>query len=444
METFLSSLEVVASLFFSVVFTAMESALFLLFVDVFGTRRIHGKTYGVIAALFALLAFLWSNSYLYLVGPSFTWKMVVVIALCYLFCSALYREPAPLYRLFFVVLWYLMHYLYSIILTTLPAFLLGISYQEFRDFRYAGYYILASAVCFGSEWCLTLAFRKFYRRRGQALHPRQLILYFVFPAASLMSLAAFLQLLKGMEVSQWFVLACCGALLLANAAVFYLLHRMEQAAQSQKKLVALGQQLQMQAANMESARGLYEAQRKATHDFRAQLEVLGQLLRNQEYDAARKYLESVSGRQSDRLVLVDCHHPILNALFNIKAEAAAQKQIEIRFAVNDLSALPFDQADLTVLLANLLDNAIEACEKCAQPRTIEVRALKEESFFFSVHNTSLPVAIQDGHIPTTKPDPRLHGFGLPNVKAIVEKYHGTCAMQYADGWFQFAGEMPIS
>ena len=246
------------------------------------------------------------------------------------------------------------------------------------------------------------------------------------------------------ETSEWFVLACCGALLLANAAVFYLLHQMEQAAQSQKKLVALGQQLQMQAANMESARGLYEAQRKATHDFRAQLEVLGQLLRNQEYDAAGKYLESVSGRQSDRLVLVDCHHPILNALFNTKAEAAAQKQIEIRFSVNDLSALPFDQADLTVLLANLLDNAIEACEKCAQPRTIEVRALKEESFFFSVHNTSLPVAIQDGHIPTTKPDPRLHGFGLPNVKAIVEKYHGTCAMQYADGWFQFAGEMPIS
>ena len=108
--------------------------------------RIHGKTYGVIAALFALLAFLWSNSYLYLVGPSFTWKMVVIIALFYLFCSALYKEPTPLYRLFFVVLWYLMHYLYSIILTTLPAFLLGISYQEFREFRYAGYYILAAAI----------------------------------------------------------------------------------------------------------------------------------------------------------------------------------------------------------------------------------------------------------------------------------------------------------
>ena len=144
------------------------------------------------------------------------------------------------------------------------------------------------------------------------------------------------------------------------------------------------------------------------------------------------------------MVLVDSHHPILNALFNTKAETAARKQIEIRFAVNDLSSLPFDQADLTVLLANLLDNAIEACEKCNSPRSIEVRALKEDDFFFSVRNTSLPVVIRDGHIPTTKPDPRLHGFGLPNVKAIVEKYHAPVPCSMLTAGFQFAGGYRVS
>ena len=171
METFLSSLEMVASLFFSVVFTAMETALLLLFLDVFGTRRFHGKTYGAIAVLFALLSSGWCLFYSYLVGPSFPWKMAVVIILFYLLCSILYREPAPLYRLFFVVLWYLMHYLYSIILTILPAFLLGVSYQEFQEFRYAGYYVLAATVCFCFEGCLTLAFRKLYRHRGQPCTP---------------------------------------------------------------------------------------------------------------------------------------------------------------------------------------------------------------------------------------------------------------------------------
>lgn len=434
--------ETAASIFFSMVFNACEIAFFLYFMDTFNTRRLHGKVFGAIVLLFYLTCLVWSIYYSYLVGPSFPLKIVVSLVMFYGFASLLYNRPAPLYRLFFVVLWYLIHYLYSTTLNMLPAILLEISFQEFQSFRYAGYYILSGPVCYGSEWCLILALRKLYRHRGQTLRTQQLILYFVFPVASLMSLVAFLQLINGMEVHQWFILACCAALTLANAIVFYLLYQMEQAAQSQKKLVALGQQLQMQTASMESARGLYEAQRKATHDFRSQLEVLGRLLRNQEYTAAQEYLESVSDQQSDRLVLVDCHHPILNALFNTKAEAAESKGIEIRFTVNDLADLPFDQADLTVLLANLLDNAIEACEKCPQPRSIEVRALKEENFFFSIRNTSLPVTIQDGHIPTTKPDPRLHGFGLPNVKAIVEKYHGTCAMQYADGWFQFAGELP--
>lgn len=192
-----------------------------------------------------------------------------------------------------------------------------------------------------------------------------------------------------------------------------------------------------------SDRELYQAQRRASHEFQAQLDVLGQLMQEQDYAAAQEYLQAVSGRQARRLVLVDCRHPVLNALFNVKAGAAESRGVEVRFEVNDLSELPFDPADLTVLLSNLLDNAVEACEKAPQPRIIEVRALKEKSFFFSVRNTSLPVTIRDGQISTTKPHPELHGFGLPNVKAMVQKYKGDCAMQYGDGWFQFAGELPL-
>ena len=74
METFLSSLEVPATLFFSVVFTAMEIALLLLFMDVFGTRRFHGKTYGVIAVLYALLGSGWCLFYQYLWALPFPGK----------------------------------------------------------------------------------------------------------------------------------------------------------------------------------------------------------------------------------------------------------------------------------------------------------------------------------------------------------------------------------
>ena len=37
--------------------------------------------------------------------------------------------------------------------------------------------------------------------------------------------------------------------------------------------------------------------------------------------------------------------------------------------------------------------------------------------------------------------PQLHGFGLSNVKLILEKYNGDFTMDYEDNWFQFTGEI---
>lgn len=96
---------------------------------------------------------------------------------------------------------------------------------------------------------------------------------------------------------------------------------------------------------------------------------------------------------------------------------------------------------ITVILSNLLDNAIEASEKCDN-KQIEVRVLLENSFFFSIRNTSLPVHIINNHITSTKSDRSLHGFGLENVKTLLVKHNGEYVMFYDNGWFQFSAEIP--
>ena len=151
------------------------------------------------------------------------------------------------------------------------------------------------------------------------------------------------------------IAAACGLIFAANVAVLYLLERMEKTVENQERVLALEQQLQFQAKNMEAASQLYTAQRHKVHDFRAHLNTLQGLLQNQEYDAAEQYLNSVTQEQTDRLFLVNSHHAILDALFNTKATEAIQKGIEIDFELNDLSALPFDVSDMAVLFSNLLD-----------------------------------------------------------------------------------------
>lgn len=153
----------------------------------------------------------------------------------------------------------------------------------------------------------------------------------------------------------------------------------------------------------------------------------------------------ITEQQTDRLFLVNTHHPILDALFNTKAAEATQKKISIDFEVNDLSNLPFDVSDMVVLLSNLLDNAIEACQQYDKgDKAIHVMAVAQQDFFISVRNTSEPVVIISGSIPTTKPEPQMHGFGLANIRLILEKYSGEYTMFYENGWFQFTADIPFT
>lgn len=90
---------------------------------------------------------------------------------------------------------------------------------------------------------------------------------------------------------------------------------------------------------------------KKVHDFRAHINVLDNLLQTHEYTAAEAYIVSVKEFQSERLLLVNTHHPILDALFNTKASFAESVGVEMDFEVNDLSKISLDAADMVVLLS---------------------------------------------------------------------------------------------
>ena len=107
-------------------------------------------------------------------------------------------------------------------------------------------------------------------------------------------------------------------------------------------------------------------------------------------------------------------------------------------------ALTFDPLDLTVLISNLLDNAIEGSEKCLPEKTIQVLAETQKCCFcFIIRNTSNPVDIVNNKISTTKSNSYLHGYGLGNIKTILEKYKGEYTMSYKDEHFQFVLEIPV-
>lgn len=231
-----------------------------------------------------------------------------------------------------------------------------------------------------------------------------------------------------------------------QVAALFLVSWMEQNAHFREEALSLQTKAKAQQENIDALSAAYAQQRKLTHDFHAHLDLLAAFLnREDRTENARNYIRNLQKTTITRLLLVSTKNTSMDALLNQKALLAKKRNIDIQFMVNDLSPLKLSIVDLTVIISNIFDNAIEACEKLPEEeRQIRVQVLlEEEELFFSVHNRSLPVSIQPGQLPpSTKENPTLHGYGLENVRSILKKYKAVYTMEYQEGWVYFATELP--
>lgn len=188
----------------------------------------------------------------------------------------------------------------------------------------------------------------------------------------------------------------------------------------------------------------YEEQKRILHDYHNQIGCMQGLLKKQQYKEAETYAEKLADSLPDQMQNVDVNHPILNVVLSQKYHLAKRKDISFLFYANDLSDLWLEEQDAVSLLSNLLDNAIEACEKLESERKIWLKLVREKrQFVLSIRNTvSEPIDIQDDGILTSKKDKRKHGIGLKNVQMILNKYQGMGMMRYEEGCFSYTAVIP--
>jgi len=232
-------------------------------------------------------------------------------------------------------------------------------------------------------------------------------------------------------------------LVIANVAIVYLLRTMERQAKEEQERALLRQQMEIQTGGILALEKSYRSQRQATHEFRNQLQTIHDLLARDARDEALAYVQQLQGMQTTRVFAVNTHHPILDAVLNQKYQAAKEADIELQLRVNDLSDLKLETDALVVLFSNLLDNAIEGCQKLKDDRTIQCSILLSDTLFISIRNTSPSVVIQGNEIPTTKEPRQAHGFGLVSVRRILDDWGAEYGFHYADGWFEFVAEVPL-
>lgn len=418
----------------------MECVAAVLLFDAFSQRKKKRIIHWITVACFAFL----DSTLLNLMSPNMaSFGRITISLVAYYSLHRFLYIGEPIFSLYIVTIFYATICCIDNVWFTFLTLILGIQNgTDFNQTLFSGFLVhcLMLVVCY-----LQLLIRK--HNQNQTTNYNWYTIPAVLSAVSVLLIFFFGACFQRERISVLPLFVCATFITCMQIAALLLVSWMEQNAYFREETLSLQTKSMAQKESIEALSAAYAQQRKLTHDFRAHLDTLSAMLEQQPFDinAIESYIHSLQAAQTNRILLVNTHHSALDALLNQKAFVARNRSIDVQFRVNDLSAVKIDLVDLTVIISNTLDNAIEACEKLpVQDRQIHVQVvLDDNELFYAVRNRSLPVDVSSDRLPvTTKESPSFHGYGLQNVQTTLAKYHSVYAMDYADGWFEFATDLP--
>lgn len=204
------------------------------------------------------------------------------------------------------------------------------------------------------------------------------------------------------------------------------------------------QQIRIQANHYANiAKSNYDL-RKFKHDYKNMHIGIVELINQNKTDDALEMLNSGDEILSkiDSMIGFNTGNEIVNAILADKQIKATKSNTIIEFSGSVHSEL-ISSLDLCIIFGNVLDNAIEACEKISgnEPKTIVVNSDYSAGLVFLTITNPVKnnISIKSNSISTTKLDKSNHGFGIYSIKKALEKYNGQITLYCED--YKFTTEI---
>lgn len=192
-------------------------------------------------------------------------------------------------------------------------------------------------------------------------------------------------------------------------------------------------------------RDIYMDMRGWRHDYHNHMQVLKAKLSMGDVDGMGAYLDDLE-RELDRVdTLVKSGNLMVDAILNSKLTLARRNEIRVNCKARLPKRLSVEDVDLCVILGNLLDNAIEACQALEKERRF-LRlyiAVNKGQFYLSVQNSAREEPDFDARNYISRKRGN-HGLGMKRVKTAVDKYHGYLNLANEPGIFAAEVTMPLA
>ena len=192
------------------------------------------------------------------------------------------------------------------------------------------------------------------------------------------------------------------------------------------------QQVKAMRERLEEAENFYGSIRKVRHEMKNHMANIKGLTEAGEYGEIEEYVRRMDETMQELEYKYVTGNAVTDVIINDKCRRA--EKAGIRFGADFRYGGEIPVFDMGIILNNLLDNAIEACEKLEPGKGFIRLSLKRKKQFLILYvensfDGAVPVSKGSSLPPTTKQSilPGIiteHGIGLENVRDIAERYFG--------------------
>lgn len=246
----------------------------------------------------------------------------------------------------------------------------------------------------------------------------------------------------------WFIivlLIAIGIIIIIFSFLFWLLYRYMVRAMDRRTLLY---QNDLMEKHCEEVQNMYRQTRGWRHDYHNHIQTMKAHLVMGELQKLEEYLNELDTDLTTVDTVIKTGNVMIDAILNSKISLARAREISVDAKAIVPSELDtsISEVDLSLIIGNLMDNAMEACMgiEDREKRFIRVYIdiLKGQLYIY-IMNSAEGKRERLGKIYKSTKDSRYHGFGLMRIDKVVERYHGCLERQDEEGVFVTEVTLPL-
>lgn len=289
--------------------------------------------------------------------------------------------------------------------------------------------LCASLIYFVYGYLFALLFKLFSKNMRSTFSLKYAYFYF-FPIANIIPAVLLLGIIPSkaiVEYEKGYSIICTFIYIIAFSIDLFsilIIDRIIYTDERNKQLTVIATKNELEYQSALIVKEEQEHLRRFRHDIRNINKTVKSLLEAGKTDEAMKLLDesSVEAEKTSGVTLCRCH--IINTVLYMKSNEAKEYGIAILCNVTESSACKLSDIDISRVLLNLCDNAINAAKECEK---------KQIKIDIEINDKLIKINTENHYIPskTKKPSPE-HGNGTKIIKQISKKYGGEYKAEATD------------